>query len=126
MRNEHGISKAKRNTVIIMIVLTLLVGIAVTIAMSVVKKNDNKNTKTESFDVNGCYRIIREDGSNLQLGFDKEEQVIKIGSTTGGYSNSELTSWYAQNDKLVIAVNRNSYNDIFQLSEDTNGNLTGT
>lgn len=82
--------------------------------------------KGKAFPWNGCYRIIRADGSDLQLSFDEKTQEVKASSMSGGYGNNIIYDWIYDGDKITFAISRNAYNEIYELAEDEDENLSGT
>ena len=95
-------------------------------------KTDQKNImeeiqlKGEAFPWNGCYRIIRADGSDLQLSFDIDTQTVKASSMSGGYANNVIYDWFYDGEKITVVISRNAYNEVYELVEDIDHNLSGT
>lgn len=82
--------------------------------------------KGEAFPWNGCYRIIREDSSDLQLSFDIDTQTVKASSMSGGYANNVIYDWIYDGEKITVVISRNAYNEVYELVEDVDRNLSGT
>lgn len=118
--------------VIVVMVAVLVVGIT-KLYNNWENRKDNQQTSTqvnkpivEAFPWNGCYRIIRPDGSDLQLSFDLATQTLKVSSVSGGYSNNDIYAWVYDDEKITIAILRNAYNEVYELVEDEDKNLSGT
>lgn len=82
--------------------------------------------KGQAFPWNGCYRIIREDSSDLQVSFEKDTQTVKVSSMSGGYANDVIYDWIYDGETIVFVISRNAYNEVYELVEDEDRNLSGT
>lgn len=127
-KNKSGFLKG-----VIIVIVIFCAGAIFYFRSDLVSNKGDKQTSTneiqlkgKAFPWNGCYRIIRADGSDLQLSFDKETQTVKASSMSGGYGNVILYDWIYDGNKITLSISRNAYNDIYELAEDEDRNLSGT